>query len=348
MLVRWVQPKGRKKPYADTWVELENLHCVDLVRSYVLSIRESDEPHCCLPRRGDIDVMIGGPPCQGISGLNRQRDGSARGDVNTRMMSVWVDGFLLLQPMHGMKENVCDVLKFKGGKYEREVVQRIVEDDYQCSTTAISAASHGCPQGRVRVFIGAARSDQVLAPAPLPTFECPSGAQSVLETVNADRVLAVLPVGDPRAAALQRPATLADCMGDLPVVGNDDAYGSTHTHVMPAQSAMQVMLRQTRPGKKASKFVRNHWPAKLSKLQLARLECVKKPPAPGGDYNYRDLIAFANNNPDKGAVFSAKLGRMRARLRSRAAASSSSRPPCAQDALDAPHSRQTRRRLQIV
>jgi site-specific DNA-cytosine methylase len=29
------------------------------------------------PQPGDIDVIVGGPPCQGFSGLNSARQGSA-------------------------------------------------------------------------------------------------------------------------------------------------------------------------------------------------------------------------------------------------------------------------------
>jgi site-specific DNA-cytosine methylase len=308
VLVAWAQPPGGAERYEDSWVRVEDLSCPQLVHAYLQKSAKRRKPHDLVPRAGDIDLLVGGPPCQGVSGNNRRRSASATGDANTRQTDEWVTCLLLLRARFGIMENVCDLLKYVDGLHASRAIQRILEAGYQCMVTAVPAGAHGLPQTRVRVFIVVAAPGETLPPAPLPTHACHADARHVLPDALARRVLAVFPVGDARAAALQRPATLEDAIGDLPEVENDEERefqprrlaARAREALTPLQRAL---WRKRFRGRKASTRVKDHAPAAfLTPLVLSRLACVAKSRDGGAHGNYRDILAFVAAHPDAALV----------------------------------------------
>jgi site-specific DNA-cytosine methylase len=303
VLVQWKQPTGRKKPYKDTWEELDNLRCTQKVADFLACLSASER---ALLRPG-LGLLLGGPPCQGVSGNNRKRVQTAEGDENTRQTGVWVDLFLALKPRYGLMENVCDLINHVDGVHLRLCMQRLLEQGYQLRVCAISASSQGCPQTRLRMILMVAAPDQMLPPVPLPTFDCSHATQTVLQNAHAVHLLAALPQDGAEAhkAALQRAATLGDCLSDLPVVGNDETRG-THAYATPPQSAMQVMLRQAPPGEQASAVVTHHQPAPLTPLEVWRLSHVAKSRTEGQQCNWRDIAEYARKHPTRAWLQSGK------------------------------------------
>ncbi|KAL5789091.1 hypothetical protein ACOSQ2_003979 [Xanthoceras sorbifolium] len=92
---------------------------VKLVTRWAVDIN----PHACKSleknhpeTQGDVDVICGGPPCQGISGFNRFRNSKAPlEDVKNHQLVVYMNIIDYLKPKYVLTENVVDILKFAGG-----------------------------------------------------------------------------------------------------------------------------------------------------------------------------------------------------------------------------------------
>jgi DNA (cytosine-5)-methyltransferase 1 len=73
-----------------------------------------------IPRPGDVDLVTGGPPCQGISGYNMCRNGDdPLADPKNRQMPLFFEVVSFLQPRYVLMENVADMFKFTTGIYGR-------------------------------------------------------------------------------------------------------------------------------------------------------------------------------------------------------------------------------------
>jgi DNA (cytosine-5)-methyltransferase 1 len=82
--------------------------------------------------QGDVDVICGGPPCQGASGFNRFRNkAEPLKDPRNRQMPVFMDIVNFLRPRFLLMENVVDILKFCDGILGRYALARAVEMNYQ-------------------------------------------------------------------------------------------------------------------------------------------------------------------------------------------------------------------------
>jgi DNA (cytosine-5)-methyltransferase 1 len=104
--------------------------------------------------KGCVDVICGGPPCQGISGLNRFRNYEhPLTDERNKQLVVFMDIVNYLRPKYVLMENVVDILKFADGLLGRYALSRLVAMSYQARLGLMVAGSYGLPQFRMRAFL---------------------------------------------------------------------------------------------------------------------------------------------------------------------------------------------------
>lgn len=94
-----------------------------------------------------IDVLVGGPPCQGFSMANRQR---LIDDPRNQLYKSFIEGLNLIRPRFFVMENVKGMLS---------VANQVMEDfervGYTVSARVLNAKDCGVPQNRERlIFIG--------------------------------------------------------------------------------------------------------------------------------------------------------------------------------------------------
>ncbi|PAN16647.1 hypothetical protein PAHAL_3G074800 [Panicum hallii] len=181
--VRW---KGYG-PNDDTWEPTEGLkNCKEAIRDFVIQGHKEK----ILPLPGDVDVICGGPPCQGISGYNRNREFDAPFNCErNKQIIVFMDVMQFLKPKYIYMENVLDILKFADATLARYALSRLVAMHYQAKLGIMAAGCYGLPQFRMRVFLLGCHPKEKLPPFPLPTHEAivKNGCPLAFEVANGEK-----------------------------------------------------------------------------------------------------------------------------------------------------------------
>ncbi|KAG0476467.1 hypothetical protein HPP92_013308 [Vanilla planifolia] len=210
--------KVRWKGYGsgeDTWEPINGLSkCHERIETFVKKGYKKQ----ILPLPGVVDVICGGPPCQGISGFNRFRDSNnPLADVRNQQMEVFMDIVEFLKPKFVLMENVVDILKFAEGFLGRFALSRLVRMNYQSRLGIMAAGCYGLPQFRLRVFLWGALSSEVLPQFPLPTHNVlVRGGAPVKFEEN------VVAYNENQCLQLDKALLLGDAISDLPMVENDE------------------------------------------------------------------------------------------------------------------------------
>ena len=115
-------------------------------------------------KRGEIDVIVGGPPCQGYSVYNHQRgEDDPRAGLFREYLRI-VEG---IQPRWLVMENVTGITSIAGGNIVREIFDGMESLGYRVEMKVLKAEEYGVPQERRRVFFIATRTNaQILFPEP--------------------------------------------------------------------------------------------------------------------------------------------------------------------------------------
>lgn len=100
-------------------------------------------------RPGEIDILIGGPPCQGFSSAgSRFWD-----DPRNHLLKSYIDALRIIQPKWFLMENVEGLLTSNKGVYIYEVTKAFIDLGYLIRVEKIYSQEYGVPQRRKRVLI---------------------------------------------------------------------------------------------------------------------------------------------------------------------------------------------------
>ena len=104
--------------------------------------------------KGDVDVICGGPPCDGISGFNRfQNKENPLDDNKNKELIVYVNLVQHLKPRYVLMENLVDLVKFTNSFLGRYALGRLIGMNYQVRMGKMAASAYGLPQFRVLFFL---------------------------------------------------------------------------------------------------------------------------------------------------------------------------------------------------
>ncbi|MFG1481474.1 DNA cytosine methyltransferase [Halobacteriovorax sp. HFRX-2_2] len=96
-----------------------------------------------------IDVVIGGPPCQGFS-LTGTRDPN---DKRNQLYKYYVDIVKQAKPKAFIIENVIGLATLYKGKVKEDIYQTFTKLGYNVNSKILLASDYGVPQNRKRFFI---------------------------------------------------------------------------------------------------------------------------------------------------------------------------------------------------
>jgi len=212
-------------------------------------------------RKNELDLLIGGPPCQGFSIIGSRVVMDPRNDLFKEFLRIGSE----LQPKAIVMENVPGMATLAGGQVLRHVLNGFDAIGYRVSFAELMAAQYGVPQMRWRMIFVAFRRDLEIdgnMGFPRPTH----GRRGIGELVPNCTISA-----EDSAGFL----TTFDAIGDLPPVAAGEevtVYGG---------KATTDYQRRMRRG--ATSRLYNHYAPRLSKQNLARISALD----PGQDW--RDL-----------------------------------------------------------
>lgn len=101
--------------------------------------------------REEVDIVIGGPPCQGFSQAGRRMIDDPRNALFKEFVRVVKE----IRPYYFLMENVTNLFLMKGGKIKAEIIEEFKKCGYSVDARILTAADYGVPQVRKRaIFIG--------------------------------------------------------------------------------------------------------------------------------------------------------------------------------------------------
>jgi DNA (cytosine-5)-methyltransferase 1 len=180
-------------------------------------------------KKGECDLLLGGPPCQGFS-THRIKDAGVD-DPRNELLGSYFDSVKVIRPAAFLIENVPGLLWKRHETYLQQFLEAAKEAKYKVFTPIVlNARSYGAPQNRKRVFLLGFRADisaKLSWPPPESHFspmdeEVKSGggiAWLTAATVFSDP----FPVGDPNNIHMQHSAAMTEVFKSTPLNG-----GSRH------------------------------------------------------------------------------------------------------------------------
>jgi len=216
--------------------------------------------------KGEIDVLVGGPPCQGFSINAPERFLS---DPRNKLFKDYVRFLEEFEPKTFLFENVPGLLSLGDGGVLDRILSEFVRLDYHVSVRILFAAHYGVPQQRWRLILLGSKFGEIAVPEPThyavgrANFRGGGGVLTFRLTESDQHRL--LPA-----------VTVDEAIGDLPRLEMGEGaemIGYTHG----AESAFARAIRNPEG------VTFNHFAAKLSKQNAERMKHVK----PGG--SWRDI-----------------------------------------------------------
>ena len=118
---------------------------------------------------GEVDLMIGGPPCQSFSIIGRR---NGRNDPNGELLDEYLRLLAGIQPTVFIFENVKGMMSIDGGKLYYDLLNHMQQPAlglrYTLSRFCLNASDYGVPQNRERVFVVGCKSGIQIESIPCP------------------------------------------------------------------------------------------------------------------------------------------------------------------------------------
>jgi DNA (cytosine-5)-methyltransferase 1 len=237
---------------------------------------------------GELDVLLGGPPCQGFS-LNSHIRSAA--DPRNYLFKHYVRVLKGLAPKVFVLENVPGMFSLEGGCFFDELMSELGKlnsleyGGYSISFKILNAAHYGVPQERFRLVVVGTRRDvadevgDVQLPEPvhysLAQAHFKGGRLHTFHYALGHRVIADKIQSPHNNGVLLPPVSVGEAIDDLPPLSNGGgtdkaiSYGQS---LRPSHFAARMRIGSDR--------LTNHWSRKLFPPNTQRVKYIPE----GGDW----------------------------------------------------------------
>ena len=167
-----------------------------------------------------VDLIIGGPPCQGFSSIRPFRTLTEE-DKRNSLIEHFLISVATIKPRWFVFENVVGILTHRNGHVLESLLRGFKASGYNISWRVMNAASYGVPQNRERlVVVGNLIGSDFHWPEPTHRHEHKSMAGSRAEIIRTDPIF---------SQHLPRAITVDEAIGDLPAIRSGETSGRYDT-----------------------------------------------------------------------------------------------------------------------
>ncbi|MDR1872210.1 MAG: DNA cytosine methyltransferase [Deltaproteobacteria bacterium] len=211
--------------------------------------------------QGELDLLAGGPPCQGFS-INAPFRSVL--DERNHLFRYFLKFVEVFAPKSILIENVPGLVSFENGRTLDDILESLSDLGYSAEAKILGAAYYGVPQARWRtIIIGLRAKDLPAAIFPEPTYKAP------LKVNFTATLQGKCLVKYPNYKASLNFVTIDEAIGDLPPLVNGQRGEALKEYLCPPLNAYQLSARIGSPG------VSNHEAPNLTAINLQRLKFIK-------------------------------------------------------------------------
>jgi DNA (cytosine-5)-methyltransferase 1 len=197
----------------------------------------------------EVDVLIGGPSCQGYSTIGKRIEEDPRNQLFVEYIRLVGE----LRPRWILFENVRGMLFYSKGRFIKALREELEKLGYDVTWSVLNAADYGVPQRRQRLFLIGAR-DGVAPELPPPTHEDPrcktcSRPDASNRVRGTGDLFTPCPTCDgtglhPLDPEGPKPwVTVWDAIGDLPILGDEGGTKISVPYETEPSSDYQRLMR---------------------------------------------------------------------------------------------------------
>lgn len=218
-------------------------------------------------KSGELDLLAGGPPCQGFS-VNapiRSLD-----DERNHLFKDFLRVAAALKPKAVLIENVPGMISLGKGTVIEQIYEELESLGYTVSHAILFAGHYGVPQMRFRMMIVGIYGENVKFNFPKPEYF----AKAVANFAGSKELC--LKIQPDEASTLKKHTSVWDAMSDLPLISGS-GYQKPVNYSSEPNTEYQKYLREN------SFLVSNHVCNKIASINVERLKHIPQ----GG--SWRDI-----------------------------------------------------------
>ncbi|KPM08488.1 DNA (cytosine-5)-methyltransferase-like protein 1 [Sarcoptes scabiei] len=218
-----------------------------------------------IPVLGSVDLIIGGPPCQGFTDMNRFYQ-SESSSLKRSTINCYLNFIELYRPKFFLFENVPSLISYARSSIIKIFCSFFIHIGYQIRIAVLQAANYRLPQNRRRLFIIGSENSYQLPKFPDPITSIKS--KNLSFQIDGKRFN---PIDSSKTS--MRMIAIHDAIGDLIELGESD-YHLDQLRPYKIDYNDKISYFQKILRKPDCQTVEYHHCKKISELNMKRIEMI--------------------------------------------------------------------------
>ena len=197
-------------------------------------------------KKGELDCLVGGPPCQGFS-KNVPATYRFFDDERNQLFNNYLDFVEAFLPKVVIMENVAEIYNAFNGQVRESIIARLEKLGYKVDVKVLFAPDYGIPQRRSRCFFFASRAGAN------PYFPSPTHSKTTNENLFEN---------------VKRYVSAWEAISDLPEIENGEGEVEMKYDKAPLNEFQKFM-------RNGNKILYDHKTRELKGVQIQRMKSIK-------------------------------------------------------------------------